>query len=60
MKLTCSQFVAIILNSSGEIKLPKDPYLMLPDDFINIEGCQPVYDGMLKDCVIPKEEFIVI
>ena len=60
MKFTCSQFVAMILNSSEEITLPKDPYLMLPDDFINIDGVELIYDGVLKDCTIPDDEFAVI
>ena len=60
LKLTCSQFVAIILNSSGEIKLPKDPYLMLPDDFLKIDGVDLVYDGILKDCKIPQDEVAII
>ncbi len=60
MKLTCSQFVAIILNSSGEIKLPKDPYLMLPDDFMKIDGVERIYDGILKNCKIPQDEFAII
>ncbi len=49
-KLVCSQFVALILHSSEEIRLPKDPYLMLPNDFIKIPNIQKIYDGKLKDC----------
>ena len=60
MKFTCSQFVSIILNSSGEIKLPKDPYLMLPDDFMKIEGIELIYDGLLKDCKITQDDFLII
>ncbi len=51
-KLTCSQFVAVILDSSGEIKLPKDAYLMLPNDFPTIENIELIYDGALKNCKI--------
>ncbi len=49
-KLVCSQFVAIALKASGEIRLPKDPYLMLPNDFQSIEGMKLIYDGSLKEC----------
>ena len=48
-KLVCSQFVALILQS-GEIKLPKDPYLMLPNDFEGVQGIRKIYDGALKNC----------
>lgn len=49
-RLVCSQFVAIALQESGEIELPKDPYLMLPNDFPQIKGVKKIYDGILKDC----------
>ncbi len=52
-KLTCSQFVAVILDSSREIELPKDPYLMLPNDFTEINSIELIFDGKLKDCKIP-------
>jgi len=55
LRLTCSQFVAIILESSREIELPKDPYLMLPNDFPHINGIYCVYDGRLDDCVISED-----
>ena len=48
--LTCSQFVAVILSAAPEIKLPKDPYLMMPTDFTEIPGIIPIYSGQLKDC----------
>ncbi len=51
-KYTCSQFVATVLYCTGDIKLPKDPCLMLPNDFLDIESATIVYDGMLQDCVI--------
>lgn len=54
-RLTCSQFVALMLHRTGEIKLPKDPYLMLPNDFMEIEGIEKVYEGILTDCTIPEE-----
>ena len=56
-RLTCSQFVAIILEKSREIELPKDPYLMLPNDFPHICGIELIYDGLLKDCVVSVPEY---
>ena len=50
MHFVCSQFVAVTLNASGEITLPKDPFLMMPNDFLKIEGIRTVYEGPLKDC----------
>ena len=58
LKLTCSQFVAIVLDSSKEIELPKDPYLMLPNDFPHINGIRLVYEGKLKDCVVPTQQYV--
>ncbi len=55
-KLTCSQFVALMLDATGEIELPKDPYLMLPNDFMSISGIRKVYEGPLKDCHVPELE----
>ena len=49
-KLVCSQFVALILEESGAAILPKDPYLMLPNDFLNIKEMKKIYDGPLKNC----------
>ncbi len=58
-RLTCSQFVALILNSSSEIELPKDPYLMLPNDFLNIVGIELIYDGRLDGCSVNPDMFLV-
>ena len=49
-KLTCSQFVALMLHTCGEVTLPKDPYLMLPNDFMSISQAKKIYEGPLKDC----------
>ena len=49
-KLVCSQFVALLLEAAGEIKLPKDPYLMLPIDFIGIPNIRKIYEGTLGNC----------
>ena len=54
-RLTCSQFVAVVLAASGEIELPKDPYRMLPNDFLKLPNLQKLYDGVLKDCAIPAK-----
>lgn len=56
-RLTCSQFVAIVLHSSDEIILPKDPYLMLPNDFAKIDGMKLIYEGKLKDCKIEEKKY---
>lgn len=49
-KLVCSQFVARVLNETGEISLPKDPYLMLPDDFLKLPHSRILYEGELQHC----------
>ncbi len=49
-KFTCSQFVALLLSDTKEITLPKDPYLMLPNDFRKIEKMELIYKGPLKTC----------
>ncbi len=52
-KFTCSQFVAFVLHQTKNVKLPKDYSLMMPNDFLEIEGLTLIYDGILKDCTIP-------
>ncbi len=49
-KLTCSQFVAVVLEASEEIVLPKDPYIMLPNDFQKIANIQKIYEGTIEHC----------
>lgn len=51
-KFTCSQFAAFLLHYTGDVTLPKDPYLMLPNDFPKIKNVKLIFDGALKDCVI--------
>ncbi len=51
-KYTCSQFCAILLYCTKDVKLPKDPYLMLPNDFLEIDNIELIYDGALENCVI--------
>lgn len=52
-RLVCSQFVALMLLESNEVKLPKDPYMMLPCDFQSINNIKKIYSGRLKDCRFP-------
>ena len=59
-KLTCSQFVALILQSANEIELPKDPYLMLPNDFPDISGIELIYDGILENCSVEEKNYISV
>ena len=49
-KLTCSQFVACILSSVEGLSLPKDPYLMCPNDFMQIKELSLLYTGTLQNC----------
>ncbi len=59
-RLTCSQFVAIVLEKSREIQLPKDPYLMLPNDFMDIPGIKLIYEGKLNDCKIQATSYATV
>lgn len=49
-KFTCSQFVAHTLEKANAISCPKDPYLMLPNDFKKISDLHLIYEGPLKNC----------
>lgn len=49
-KFTCSQFVANTLNNAGAIDFPKDPCLMLPNDFSKMPELHLIYEGALKNC----------
>ena len=48
-RFTCSQFVATALSKSEEIPLPKNPNLMLPNDFLKVTAMEQIYKGPLKD-----------
>lgn len=48
-KYTCAQFVATVLESSGDVSLPKHPSLMKPMDLVNISGAKLIYSGKLKE-----------
>lgn len=43
----CSQFVAEMLSESGALSLPKNTYLYLPNDFVNIPQLKLCYNGKL-------------
>lgn len=55
---TCSQFVATALYRSGDVKLPKDPSLMMPNDFLLIDGIKEIYSGKIKDCKFPVHKSV--
>ena len=46
---TCSQFVAMMLNISGAVRLPKHPSLMKPMDFLTIPDMKLIYQGTLYE-----------
>lgn len=59
-RYVCSQFVAKCLIESGAIKeLPKDIWLMSPNDLPNIKGMNEIYTGALKGVLdgIENNEF---
>lgn len=58
LKHTCAQFVATLLESSNAAKLPKSPQSMLPNDFMNIENIELIYEGIIDQCAIPDEAII--
>jgi len=53
-KMTCSQFVALLLYKSGAAKLPKHPSLMKPNDFLHIPNIKLLYNGTLGLCLFLK------
>ena len=56
LRLSEAKKLAVMLHVAGEIELPKDPYLMIPNDFLCIPGAQIIYEGPLKDCHFPEAE----
>lgn len=50
-KFFCSQFVAVILDRSQALKLPKDSSLMKPMDYTRIPQLRYRYRGLLRDLV---------
>lgn len=49
-KFTCSQFVANTLKNANAVSFPKDPCLMLPNDFSKMPDLHLIYEGPLKNC----------
>ena len=49
-KFTCSQFVAVAISKGEDTAFPKDPYVMLPSDFLKMEGMRKIYEGKVCDC----------
>ena len=52
-KMTCSQFVASLIQKSNAYELPKHPSLMHPTDFLQIKEMTLLYTGKIKDCHFP-------
>lgn len=48
-RYTCAQFVASLLEETGEVSLPKHRSLMKPMDFTRIPEARLIYKGKLKD-----------
>ena len=48
-KYTCAQFVATLLESSGDVALPKHPSLIKPMDLAKIPEARLVYSGNIKN-----------
>jgi hypothetical protein len=48
-KYFCTQFVATMLSRCNIHDFGKDPSLVTPWDFYEIEGLKPVYEGRLSD-----------
>lgn len=53
-KMTCSQFIATLLDKSGACVLNKHPSLMLPCDFLEIPNAKIIFSGELKDLGFPE------
>ena len=54
-RMTCSQFVATLLEKSGACTLPKHSSLMRPCDFLEIPDAKNVFTGALRDICFPEE-----
>lgn len=54
-RYTCSQFVATVLDVSGDVSLPKHPSLMLPSDFAELPSAKLVYTGELQNIHFGKK-----
>jgi hypothetical protein len=49
----------MLLHASGSAKLPKDPSLMMPSDFLKISELVPIYKGKLKNCKIEPKNIMI-
>lgn len=47
----CSEFVSKILKNSNALTLPKEPSLMRPEDYTNIEALTCLYEGELYELI---------
>lgn len=47
----CSEFVSEILKNSKALNLPKEPSLMRPADYMNIDGLTCLYEGSLDELI---------
>ena len=54
-RMTCSQFVAHLLESTKACALPKHASIMRPSDFFKISNIKCVFNGKLKDLSFPQE-----
>ncbi|MBR2387273.1 MAG: hypothetical protein IKB02_00745 [Clostridia bacterium] len=54
-KMTCSQFVAMLLEKTGACTLPRHSSLMRPCDFLEIEGAKSIFKGALRDLHFEKQ-----
>ncbi len=53
--MTCSQFVAKLLDETDAVTLPKYPLLMRPKDFLTVNGMTLVYIGTIAGCNFKSE-----
>lgn len=53
-KFTCSQFVSSLLYDSGAVSLPKNPWVMKPNDFLDVCGMKLLYEGHIGECRFPE------
>lgn len=56
----CSEFVSEILQNSNALNLPKEPSLMRPADYMNIEGLSCLYEGELSELIQLRKACFII
>lgn len=52
----CSQFVGLVLGRSGALKLPKDPTIMKPTDYMDLPGVVCRFQGRLRELLRRKAQ----